>query len=37
MQKKRLDLKDKINFEIADVTALLANNYDTRIAQYLPN
>ena len=37
MQKKRLDQKDKVNFEIDDVTGWLANNYNTRIAQYLPN
>ena len=35
--EKRLDEKDKINFEIDDVTAWLANNYNTHIAQYLPN
>ena len=35
--KKRLDQKDKDNSETGDVTPWLANNYDTRIAQYLPN
>ena len=36
-RKKRLDYKDKVNFEIYDVTAWLANNYNTLIAQYLTN
>ena len=36
-QKKRLDQKDKVNFEIHDVTAWLTSNYNTHIAQYLPN
>ena len=35
--EKRLDEKDKVNFEIDEVTAWLANNYNTHIAQYLPN
>ena len=35
MQKKRLDLKDKVNFKIHDVTTLSTNNYNTHIAQYL--
>ena len=29
--------KDKVNFEIYDVTAWLAKNYNTLIAQYLTN
>ena len=33
--EKRLDLKDKVNFEIHDVTAWLKNNCNTHIAQYL--
>ena len=37
MQKKRLDKKDKVNFDIYDVTAWLAKNYNTQIAQYLAN
>ena len=36
MQKKRLDLKDKVNFKIDYVTAWLTKNYSTHIAQYLP-
>ena len=35
--KERLDLKDKVNFKIDDVTVWLANNYNTHIVQYLPN
>ena len=35
--EKRLDKKDKVNFEIYDVTAWLTNNYNTHIAQYLTN
>ena len=35
MQKKWLDLKDKVNFRIYDVTARLTNNHNTHIAQYL--
>ena len=31
---KRLDKKDKVNFEFYDVTAWLANNRITHIAQY---
>ena len=34
MQKKRLDQKDKVNFKIYKVTTLLANNYNTHIAQH---
>ena len=37
MQKKQLDCKDKINFEIYDATAWLTMNYNTHIAQYLTN
>ena len=37
MEKKRLVLKDKVNFEIYDVTAWLTKNYNTHIAQYLNN
>ena len=33
--EKRLDAKDKVNFKIYDITTLLTNNYNTRIAQYL--
>ena len=33
MEKKRLDLKDKVNFEIYDVTVRLTNNGNTHIAQ----
>ena len=32
---KRLDEKDKANFEFYDVTAWLTNNGNTHIAQYL--
>ena len=32
---KRLDQKDKVNFEFYDVTAWLINNYNTHIDQYL--
>ena len=32
---KRLDLKDKVNFEIHDVTAWFTNNCNTHFAQYL--
>ena len=32
---KRLDKKDKANFEFYDVTAWLINNCNTHIAQYL--
>ena len=32
---KRLDKKDKVNFKFYDVTAWLANNCNTHIAQYL--
>ena len=35
MQKKWLDLKEKFNFKFYDLTALLTNNYNTHIAQYL--
>ena len=31
---KRLDKKDKVNFKFYDVTAWLANNRKTHIAQY---
>ena len=31
---KRLDKKDKVNFKFYDVTAWLANNRNTHIAQY---
>ena len=31
----RLDLKDKVNFKIYDVTTWLTNNCNTHIAQYL--
>ena len=37
MQKKQLDCKDKINFEIYDATAWLTMNYNTHIAPYLTN
>ena len=37
MQKKRLDQKNKVNFEIYDITAWLTKNYNTPIAQYLTN
>ena len=37
MQKKPLDSKDKVNFEIYDVAAWLIKNYNTYIAQYLTN
>ena len=37
MSEKRLDKKDRINFEIYDVTAWLTKNYNTYIAQYLTN
>ena len=33
--KKWLDYKEKVNFEIYDVTVWLAKNYNTHIAQYL--
>ena len=33
--RKRVDLKDKVNFKIYNVTAWLSNNYNMRIAQYL--
>ena len=33
--QKRLDYKDKINFEIYDVTAWLTNNCNAHIVQYL--
>ena len=32
---KQLDLKDKVNFKIDDVTDWLTNNCNTHIAQYL--
>ena len=35
MYKKRLDLKDKVNFRIYDVIICLTNNCNTQIAQYL--
>ena len=34
---KRLDKKDKVNIKFYDVTAWLANNCNTHIAQYLEN
>ena len=37
MQKKRPDQKDKVNFEIYDVTVWLTKNCNTHIAQYLTN
>ena len=37
MQKKQLDYKAKVDFEIDGVAAWLTNNYDTHIAQYFPN
>ena len=37
MYKKRLDWKEKVNFEIYDVTAWLIKNYNTHIAQHLTN
>ena len=37
MQKKRLDQKDRANFEIYDVTGWLTKNGNTHIAQYLTN
>ena len=37
MYEKRLDYKDKVNFEIYDATAWLTKNYNTHIAQYLMN
>ena len=35
MWKRRLNYKDKVSFKIFDITAWLANNYNTYIAQYL--
>ena len=35
MEKKRLDPKAKVNYEIYDVTAWLKKNYNKHIAQYL--
>ena len=35
MQEKQLDLKDKANFKIHDVTTWFTNNSNTHIAQYL--
>ena len=35
MQERRLDQKDKVNFEIYDVTTWFRNSYNTHIAQYL--
>ena len=35
MQEKRLDQKDKVNFRINGITALLTNNQNTHIAQCL--
>ena len=32
---KRLDKKDKVNFEIYDVTAWLTNNYNRHSVEYL--
>ena len=32
---KRLDIKDKVNFKLYDVTARLKNNRNTHISQYL--
>ena len=36
MQEKRLDEKDKVNFEIHDATTRFTNICNTHIAQYLP-
>ena len=33
--EKRLDWKDKVNFNIYDVTTLETNNYNAHIYQYL--
>ena len=35
--RKQLDEKDKVNFEINDVTTWFTNNCNAHIAQYLPN
>ena len=35
--KKRLDKKDKVNFQIYDVTACITKKYNTHIAEYLTN
>ena len=35
--KKRLELKDKVNFKIYAITAWLTNSYITHIVQYLTN
>ena len=35
--EKQLDQKDKVNFEIYDITAWLTKNYNIHIAQYLTN
>ena len=35
--EKQLDLKDKVNFEICDVTTWLTENYKTHIAEYVTN
>ena len=35
--EKRLDLKDKVNFQIYDVTTWLTNNCNTHIDQHLKN
>ena len=36
MYKKQLDLKDKeVNFKIYEVTAWLANNYNSSFATYI--
>ena len=35
MQEKRLDLKDKVNFKIHDLTIWFSNNCNTYIVQYL--
>ena len=35
MQEKRLDEKDKVNFEIHDATTWFINICNTHIAQYL--
>ena len=37
MEKKQLDWKDKVSFEIYDITACLIKNGNTHIAQYLTN
>ena len=36
-EEKRLDVKDKVNVKIYDVTTWKINNYNTHIDQYLKN